>query len=230
MVRVGTDTGIRFPAAFAFFMGRRFYDNLRVCMVFTSHSISRGISFYESDFTDDKQCRQAFLPLAEEIIVFSIGINRNGCVERMADFMIFTGNFQSTHEITAVRQERIPPFFHIGIEIFRMFFRPVRKQYAFFFSFYSGHVLPYFFGCKGQDRSEDFDQCIENLIHGRLGTAADLGIGFVPDEFILPYDEVLKLDIKEKIPPRDICLAVRKNRMLGAPARELCALIEKTVR
>ena len=59
---------------------------------------------------------------------------------------------------------------------------------------------------------------------------ADLGIGFVPDEFILPYDEVLKLDIKEKIPPRDICLAVRKNRMLGAPARELCALIEKTVR
>ena len=92
--------------------------------------------------------------------------------------MIFTGNFQSTHEITAVRQERIPPFFHIGIEIFRMFFRPVRKQYAFFFSFYSGHVLPYFFGCKGQDRSEDFDQCIENLIHGRLGAAADLGIGF----------------------------------------------------
>ena len=59
---------------------------------------------------------------------------------------------------------------------------------------------------------------------------ADLGIGFVPDEFILPYDEVLKLDIKEKIPPRDICLAVRKNRMLGAPARELCARIEKTVR
>ena len=59
---------------------------------------------------------------------------------------------------------------------------------------------------------------------------ADLGIGFVPDEFILPYDEVLRLDIKEKIPPRDICLAVRKNRMLVAPARELCALIEKTVR
>ncbi len=56
---------------------------------------------------------------------------------------------------------------------------------------------------------------------------ADLGIGFVPEEFILPYDDVLRLDIKEKIPPRDICLAVRKNQPLGTAARELCALIEE---
>lgn len=56
---------------------------------------------------------------------------------------------------------------------------------------------------------------------------ADLGIGFVPEEFISPYDGVLRLDIKEKIPPRDICLAVRKNQPLGAAARELCALIEE---
>lgn len=58
---------------------------------------------------------------------------------------------------------------------------------------------------------------------------ADLGIGFVPEEFITLYDEVLKLDLKEKIPPRDICLAVRKKQPLRAAARELCKLIEETV-
>ncbi len=91
------------------------------------------------------------------------------------------------------------------------------------------HTMTYefyseFFSKNGVDFHPDIEAATADQVLPMV--EADLGIGFVPEEFISPYDEVLRLDLKEKIPPRDICLALRKNRTPGAAARELCALIE----
>lgn len=90
--------------------------------------------------------------------------------------------------------------------------------YEFYSDFFSKNNVPF----RPEIEAATADQVLPMV-------EADLGIGFVPEEFITPYGEVLRLELKEKIPPRDICLAVRRNRTLGAAARELCKLIEETV-
>ena len=54
---------------------------------------------------------------------------------------------------------------------------------------------------------------------------ADLGIGFVPREFIHPSDKVEIIDLKEKIPARSICLIKRTEQPLSLAAKELERMI-----
>lgn len=56
----------------------------------------------------------------------------------------------------------------------------------------------------------------------------NLGIGFVPDEFLMNESdckEVLKLDIKEPLPSRSVCLVTKRNHSLSLAANELKRLI-----
>lgn len=54
---------------------------------------------------------------------------------------------------------------------------------------------------------------------------ADLGIGFVPLEFIHTYNNVRIIDLAEKIPPRSICLIKRNEQPLSAAAKILEKMI-----
>lgn len=56
--------------------------------------------------------------------------------------------------------------------------------------------------------------------------AADLGVGFVPEEF-LQSEDVNIIDLKEKIPERNIVLIKRKEQPLSVAAKELERLIEE---
>lgn len=54
---------------------------------------------------------------------------------------------------------------------------------------------------------------------------ADLGVGFIPKEFITPYSNVKIIDLKEEIPKRSICLIKRKEQPLGIAAKKLERMI-----
>lgn len=61
----------------------------------------------------------------------------------------------------------------------------------------------------------------------------DLGIGFVPQEFLknVPLGKnVFVLDLEEQIPERTICLVKRSDRPLGVAAEELEKMIRETVK
>ena len=54
---------------------------------------------------------------------------------------------------------------------------------------------------------------------------ADLGVGFVPEEFVNPSDNVRIIDLEEEIPERSICLIKRKEQPLSVAAKELERMI-----
>lgn len=58
---------------------------------------------------------------------------------------------------------------------------------------------------------------------------ADLGIGFVPEEFIGDNSQIIKIDLMEELPERNICLIKRKNSSLSVAAKELEKMIKKNV-
>lgn len=57
----------------------------------------------------------------------------------------------------------------------------------------------------------------------------NLGIGFVPEQFLdnYPSQGIIRLDLKESVPVRKICLLKRKNQSMGAAGRELERMILK---
>lgn len=50
---------------------------------------------------------------------------------------------------------------------------------------------------------------------------ADLGVGFVPREFLREGDNVCVIDLKEKIPERSIVMIKRKDQPLSMAAEKL---------
>ena len=50
---------------------------------------------------------------------------------------------------------------------------------------------------------------------------ADLGIGFVPNEFLTQESHVCRIDLKEQIPERQVVLIKRKGQPLSVAARKL---------
>lgn len=54
---------------------------------------------------------------------------------------------------------------------------------------------------------------------------SDLGIGFVPEEFLENTDDVARIDLAEKIPLRSVCVIKRKEQPLSVAAKELEKLI-----
>ena len=54
---------------------------------------------------------------------------------------------------------------------------------------------------------------------------SDLGIGFVPEEFLEGNTDVARIDLAEKIPLRSVCMIKRKEQPLSVAAKELEKLI-----
>ena len=50
---------------------------------------------------------------------------------------------------------------------------------------------------------------------------ADLGIGFVPEEFLEKWSNVCRIDLEEKIPERNVVVIKRKGQPLSVAAKEL---------
>ncbi len=84
------------------------------------------------------------------------------------------------------------------------------KSYEFYSEFFKSH---------GQEYSPDIEAFTADQIMPIV--EADLGIGFVPLEFIHPSDNVKIIDLAEKIPSRSICLIKRREQPLSPAAKEL---------
>lgn len=88
------------------------------------------------------------------------------------------------------------------------------KLFEFYSAFFTEHGLPY---------SPDIEAATADQI---LPMAqADLGVGFVPEEFVNPSDNVRIIDLEEEIPERSICLIKRKEQPLSVAAKELERMI-----
>ena len=88
------------------------------------------------------------------------------------------------------------------------------KSFEFYSAFFTGHGLPY---------SPDIEAATADQI---LPMAqADLGVGFVPEEFVNPSDNVRIIDLEEEIPERSICLIKKKEQPLSVAAKELERMI-----
>ena len=84
------------------------------------------------------------------------------------------------------------------------------KSFQFYSSLFAAHGLSY------QPDIEAFtaDQILPMV-------EADLGVGFIPEEFLHKNDNVRVIDLKEAIPERDIVLVKRKGQPLSVAAKEL---------
>ena len=88
------------------------------------------------------------------------------------------------------------------------------KSFEFYSAFFTEHSLPY---------SPDIEAATADQI---LPMAqADLGVGFVPEEFVNLSDKVQIIDLEEEIPERSICLIKRKEQPLSVAAKELERMI-----
>ena len=88
------------------------------------------------------------------------------------------------------------------------------KSFEFYSAFFTGYGLIY---------HPDIEAFTADQILPMV--AADLGIGFVPQEFIKEWENVHILDLEEKIPERNIVLIKRKEQPLSMAARELEKMI-----
>ncbi len=85
--------------------------------------------------------------------------------------------------------------------------------YAFYSEIFSKNDLPF----APDIEAATADQILPLIRH-------NLGIGFVPREFLKNHDEADELfviPLKEKITPRSICYIAKKSKLLTPPAKEL---------
>lgn len=91
---------------------------------------------------------------------------------------------------------------------------PDTKSFAFYSDFFTGHDLP-------------FHPAIEAFTADQIlpMVEADLGIGFVPNEFLEPESHVCRINLKEQIPERQVVLITRKGQPLSVAAKKLERMI-----
>lgn len=87
---------------------------------------------------------------------------------------------------------------------------PDTKSFAFYSDFFTGHSLP-------------FHPAIEAFTADQIlpMVEADLGVGFVPNEFLESESRVCRIDLKEQVPERQVVLIKRKGQPLSVAARKL---------
>ena len=95
---------------------------------------------------------------------------------------------------------------------------PDTKSYEFYSDFFSRYHLPF------QPVIEPFtaDEILPMV-------EANLGVGFVPEQFIQPGNNVHIVDLAEEIPERSIVLIKRRGRPLSVAARALERMILEQV-
>lgn len=88
------------------------------------------------------------------------------------------------------------------------------KSFEFYSGFFSAHGLPY---------HPDIEAFTADQILPMV--EADLGIGFVPEEFLEKWSNVCRIDLEEKIPERNVVVIKRKGQPLSVAAKELEKMI-----
>ena len=84
------------------------------------------------------------------------------------------------------------------------------KTFEFYSDFFAAHGLQY---------SPDIEASTADQVLPMV--EADLGVGFVPNEFLTPESHVCRIDLKEPIPERQVVLIKRKGQPLSVAARKL---------
>lgn len=94
---------------------------------------------------------------------------------------------------------------------------PDTKTFGFYAAFFKSHGLPF------QPVIEPFtvDQILPMV-------EANLGVGFVPEEFLRGHENVQVIHLKEEIPERHVVLVKRRGRPLSVAARELERMITES--
>ena len=90
------------------------------------------------------------------------------------------------------------------------------KSFEFYSALFAAHGLPY----KPDIEAFTADQILPMV-------AADLGIGFVPEEFLREGDGICRIKLEEKIPKRSIVIIKRKEQPLSVAAKELERMIRE---
>lgn len=88
------------------------------------------------------------------------------------------------------------------------------KSFEFFSALFTTHGLSY----KPDIEAFTADQILPMV-------EADLGIGFLPDDFLREGDGICRIDLKEEIPRRDVVIIKRKEQPLSIAAKELGHMI-----
>lgn len=88
------------------------------------------------------------------------------------------------------------------------------KTYEFYSEFFSANGIPF---------APDIEAATADHILPMI--ESDLGVGFVPMEFLKNAHDINVIDLKEKIPERYVCLVKRKDRNLSIAAKELERLV-----
>ncbi len=88
------------------------------------------------------------------------------------------------------------------------------KSFEFYSAFFAKHGLLY----QPDIEASTADQILPMV-------EADLGIGFVPEQFLSKSDALTVIDLQEEIPYRSICLVKRKEQALSLAARALEQMI-----
>lgn len=93
------------------------------------------------------------------------------------------------------------------------------KSYEFYSKLFAANGLPY----NPDIEASTADQILPMV-------EADLGVGFVPTEFLKDSNDICEIKLKERIPERNIVLIKRKEQPLSVAAKELERMImEHTV-
>ncbi len=90
------------------------------------------------------------------------------------------------------------------------------KSFEFYSALFSAYGLPY----KPDIEAFTADQILPMV-------KADLGIGFVPEEFLEDGGGICRIDLKEQIPKRNIVIIKRKGQPLSVAAKELERMIRE---
>lgn len=151
----------------------------------------------------------------------------------IADFAVVTTPTISSLSLTETKVKEInevaicsPKFSHLSnrkVSIAELKKYPLislgnaTKSYEFYSNFFKMH-------------NEEYNPDIEAFTADQILpiVEADLGIGFVPEEFICPSSNVKIIDLEEKIPKRNICIIKRTDQPLGIAAKELERMILST--
>lgn len=88
------------------------------------------------------------------------------------------------------------------------------KTYELYSDFFSANGIPF---------APDIEAATADHILPMI--ESDLGVGFIPMEFLKNAHDINVIDLKEKIPERHICLVKRKDRTLSIAAKELERLV-----
>lgn len=90
------------------------------------------------------------------------------------------------------------------------------KSFEFYSTLFATHGLPY----EPDIEAFTADQILPMV-------EADLGVGFVPAEFLRDGTDICTIDLKEEIPERNIVLIKRKEQPLSVAAKELERMIKE---